>query len=335
MSADAHPAVPAEWTQEARVFTRGKAVFRRIKKRAGVMFKLLFPRRKPMNGTPVAREKGTSVRQPIVTTVEPRPRLGAMPPGLLLNHRGLADLAPPAGYYGAVKRGADLACAVVLLVLTAPLLLLSMLLIKLTSRGPVLYLQTRVGRGGRPFTIYKLRTMVHKCESLTGACWAIPGDPRITPVGRLLRRTHLDELPQLWNVLRGDMSLVGPRPERPEFVPQLERAIPHYRERLLVRPGVTGLAQVQLPPDTDLESVRVKLAYDLHYTAHLGFWLDLRITLATALKVIGLPFGLLQTLFRFPARAAVENKYRALEPVARPPAARVQTAREALADVSA
>src|SRR5439155_12868491 len=120
--------------------------------------------------------------------------------------------------------------------------LLSMLLVKLTSRGPALYTQTRLGRNGRPFTIYKLRTMQHRCESLTGARWSTPGDPRITPVGRFLRKTHLDELPQLWNVLRGDMALVGPRPERPEFVPQLEQAVPHYRDRLLVRPGVSGLA---------------------------------------------------------------------------------------------
>src|SRR5262249_39420482 len=147
-----------------------------------------------------------------------------------------------------------------------------------------------------------------------------------TPVGRLLRRTHLDELPQLWNVLRGDMSLVGPRPERPEFVPQLEQAIPHYRDRLLVRPGVTGLAQVQLPPDTDLDSVRVQLSYDLYYAALLGVWLDFRIGLATALKMVGVPFPLLRALFRLPGRVAVEDAYRGLEPAPRVPAARVQTA---------
>src|SRR5262249_53229943 len=147
----------------------------------------LFPRRKPTNATPVARDQDTPVRQQTIDTVEPRlatPRRGTVPPGLLLNRPSPVVLAPRSGGYAAVKRGADLACAAVLLVLTAPLLLLSMLLIKLSSRGPVLYLQIRVGRGGRPFTIYKLRTMVHKCESLTGACWAIPGDPRITAVGR-------------------------------------------------------------------------------------------------------------------------------------------------------
>jgi lipopolysaccharide/colanic/teichoic acid biosynthesis glycosyltransferase len=249
-----------------------------------------------------------------------------MASGLLLSPRGPAVLTAGSGFREAVKRALDLAAALVLLVLTAPLVLLSMLLIKLTSRGPVLYTQVRVGRGGRPFTIYKLRSMVHRCESLTGARWAVPGDPRVTAVGRLLRRTHLDELPQLWNVLRGDMSLIGPRPERPEFVPQLEQAIPHYRDRLLVRPGVTGLAQVQLPPDTDLDSVRVKLTYDLYYAAHLGLWLDFRIGLATALKMVGVPFPLLRALFCFPAPAAVENAYRGLEPATRAPAARVQTA---------
>jgi lipopolysaccharide/colanic/teichoic acid biosynthesis glycosyltransferase len=231
----------------------------------------------------------------------------------------------PLGIYGACKRVADLLAALVLLVLTAPLVLLSMLLIRLTSRGPALYTQTRVGRGGVPFTIYKLRTMVHRCESLTGALWSVPGDPRVTPLGRILRRTHLDELPQLWNVLRGDMSLVGPRPERPEFVPQLEQAIPHYRARLAVRPGVTGLAQVQLPPDTDLDSVRLKLAYDLYYAAHVGFWLDLRIGLATALKMVGVPFRVLRRLFRFPERGPVEEAYRALGPAARTAAMRMQT----------
>jgi lipopolysaccharide/colanic/teichoic acid biosynthesis glycosyltransferase len=216
------------------------------------------------------------------------------------------------GWYGACKRAGDVTAALVLLVLTAPLVLLAMLLIKLTSRGPVIYTQTRVGRGGRPFTIYKLRTMIHHCESLTGARWAVAGDPRITHVGRFLRRTHLDELPQLWNVLRGDMSLVGPRPERPEFVPQLEQAIAHYRDRLAVRPGVTGLAQVQLPPDTDLQSVRLKLAYDLYYARHVSPWLDLRIGLATAFKMVGVPFRILRRLFRLPAPETIESAYHTL-----------------------
>ena len=157
------------------------------------------------------------------------------------------------------KPAMDRVFAAVLLVPAAPVMLVVMGLVRLTSPGPMIYRQTRLGRGGRPFTMYKIRTMIHDCERLTGARWLTPGDCRVTPIGRFLRATHLDELPQLWNILRGEMSLVGPRPERPEIVPQLERVLPAYRERLRVRPGVTGLAQVQLAPDTDLESVRRKL----------------------------------------------------------------------------
>lgn len=215
-------------------------------------------------------------------------------------------------WYVAAKASLDFGFALVLLVLTGPLILLAMLLVKLTSRGPAIYSQTRLGRDGEPFTIYKLRTMTFNCESLTGAQWSKPGDSRVTGLGRWLRRTHIDELPQLWNVLRGDMSLIGPRPERPEFVPQLEQAIPHYRQRLNVRPGVTGLAQVQLPPDTDLDSVRIKLAYDLYYAKHVGFTLDLCIYAATFFKMVGMPFPMLRKLFRFPCRDRIENDYQAI-----------------------
>jgi lipopolysaccharide/colanic/teichoic acid biosynthesis glycosyltransferase len=195
-------------------------------------------------------------------------------------------VTPPATWYQGGKRVADLAGALALAVLAAPVLCLAAALVKLTSRGPAFYSQTRVGRGGRPFTIYKIRSMVHDCEKGTGARWSGKGDPRVTPVGRFLRRTHLDELPQLWNILRGEMSLVGPRPERPEFVPQLEAAIAHYRDRLLVRPGVTGLAQVHLGPDADLAGVERKLMFDLYYIKTMGWWSDARILLATALHVV-------------------------------------------------
>jgi lipopolysaccharide/colanic/teichoic acid biosynthesis glycosyltransferase len=197
----------------------------------------------------------------------------------------------------------DFLAAGLLLVPATPVMLLAALFVKLTSRGPAFYVQTRLGRDGRPFPIYKIRTMMHKCESLTGPRWSMPGDPRITLVGHFLRLSHLDELPQLLNVLRGDMSLIGPRPERPEFLPELEAAFPWYRERLRVRPGVTGLAQVQLPADTNLDSVRHKLTYDLYYIHNMGPWLDLRILLCTALYALGVPFRLSRGLFRIPGVA--------------------------------
>jgi lipopolysaccharide/colanic/teichoic acid biosynthesis glycosyltransferase len=220
------------------------------------------------------------------------------------------------GWYVLVKGPLDFLAACCMLVPAVPLVLLAALLVKLTSRGPVFYWQTRVGHRGRPYRIIKVRTMYHNCEQHSGPRWSTAGDPRITPVGRFLRASHLDELPQLWNVLRGEMSLVGPRPERPEFVPQLEQCVPHYRRRLLVRPGVTGLAQVQLPADSDMESVRRKLAYDLYYVREQGLWLDLRILLSTTLKVFGVSFPALRKIFLMPSGEVVENNYRGLPPQA-------------------
>jgi lipopolysaccharide/colanic/teichoic acid biosynthesis glycosyltransferase len=204
----------------------------------------------------------------------------------------------------------EFALAAVLTLVTAPLIAVTALLVKLTSRGPAFYSQVRLGRNGVPFWIYKLRTMQHNCERASGACWAQPGDARITPLGQWLRVTHIDELPQLWNVLRGDMSLIGPRPERPEFVPELEKSLPRYRARLDVRPGVTGLAQVQLPADTDLASVRRKLAYDLYYIRQMGLWLDVKLIGCTALHVVGVPYHLVGSLFRLPGQEHVDLAYR-------------------------
>lgn len=201
----------------------------------------------------------------------------------------------------------DRTLALLLLIATAPLMLVGALLVKLSSPGPAIYSQIRMGKGRRPFVIYKLRTMKHNCEKATGAQWCVKGDPRITRVGTFLRKTHIDELPQLWNILRGDMSLVGPRPERPEFVAQLERVIPRYAERLAVLPGLTGLAQVQLPPDTDVDSVRRKLLYDLHAIKHGGLALDLKLIAATAVHVLGVPGWMLCLLFRIPDTSVVEG----------------------------
>jgi lipopolysaccharide/colanic/teichoic acid biosynthesis glycosyltransferase len=230
----------------------------------------------------------------------------------------------PAGYrwYPGFKVAADFVLASLLTIPALPIILLAALLVKLTSRGPAFYSQTRVGRHGRLFRILKLRTMIHNCESLTGPRWAIPGDPRITPIGFLLRKTHLDELPQLLNVLRGEMSLIGPRPERPEFVPELELALPMYRQRLNVRPGVTGLAQVQLPPDTDLESVRRKLAHDLYYIRNLTPWLDLRLLTCTVFYAVGIPIGMLRRALGVPASSEIERGTRDLVPEAAAPRSR-------------
>jgi lipopolysaccharide/colanic/teichoic acid biosynthesis glycosyltransferase len=217
-----------------------------------------------------------------------------------------ADTGQPAW-----KSAVDLALALVLLVLTAPLMALAMLLVRATSRGPMIYRQVRLGHKGRRYTIFKIRTMYHDCERLTGPRWSTPGDKRVTWLGRILRTTHIDELPQLFNILRGEMSLVGPRPERPEIIAGLLPAIPCYRERLNVRPGVTGLAQVQLPPDTDLDGVRRKVAYDLYYIEHATLWLDIRIIVATALGVVRVPSSATSWLLGIPGSDVVEPAYQA------------------------
>ena len=225
------------------------------------------------------------------------------------NPAGNAQAASADPGPGPLARTLDVFLAVLLLLATWPMFLVGILLVKLSSPGPVWYSQTRLGRGGKPFQIYKIRTMHHDCERFSGPAWSANGDPRVFRVGRLLRRTHIDELPQLWNILRGDMSLVGPRPERPEFVPQLEKVLPCYRQRLSVQPGLTGLAQVHLPPDSDLESVRRKLAFDLYYIRRRAVWLDVRILAATFCKLI-LPMSVSLRLLGFPSQLIVDDHYR-------------------------
>jgi lipopolysaccharide/colanic/teichoic acid biosynthesis glycosyltransferase len=189
--------------------------------------------------------------------------------------------------------------AAVGILLTLPLWILIAVAIKLTSRGPVIYTQTRVGLdkrttgeqendprrrrdiGGRPFRIYKFRTMTVDAEGATGAVWAAKDDRRVTTVGKWLRQFRLDELPQLLNVLKGEMNVVGPRPERPAIVADLRGKIPQYQSRQRVRPGITGHAQVNLEYDTTIEDVRQKVGYDLDYINRQGFWADLWIMAQT------------------------------------------------------
>lgn len=184
-----------------------------------------------------------------------------------------------------VVRAFDVLVSLGLLVLTLPLMLLTALLIRLDSPGPALYRQERVGLGGASFTLLKFRSMRADAE-MRGPTWAQAKDPRVTRVGQFIRKVRIDELPQLLNVLRGEMSFVGPRPERPHFVEQLTAAIPHYRERNLVKPGVTGWAQVNYPYGASIEDARMKLSYDLYYVRNRSLLLDFLILVATVRVIL-------------------------------------------------
>lgn len=194
----------------------------------------------------------------------------------------------------------------VLVVPGAILMIPLVVIIRLTSRGPAFYAQKRVGKDGRPFTMYKLRTMRHDAEARSGPVWSTAADPRVTPVGRVLRKLHLDELPQILNVLRGEMHLFGPRPERPEFVRYLSRRIPGYGRRLTVPPGISGLAQINLPPDTDLQSVHRKVVLDSFYIEQAGPLLDARVFFCTLLRMLGLPGNAAMVLLGLDYRHLVE-----------------------------
>lgn len=200
-----------------------------------------------------------------------------------------AELGPRAGHV-AFQSFYNFAIALTATLVTLPLMLVVALLIKTTSPGPILFRQRRVGRNGGIFTVYKFRSMRHNAEAGTGAVWAVRDDPRITPLGRWLRRLRLDELPQLFNVLRGNMSIAGPRPERPEFVTVLNEKIPYYRQRLCVKPGITGWAQINHKYGDTVEDAIVKLEYDLFYIKNLAFSLDVYIMFQTA-KVMLLSRG--------------------------------------------
>jgi sugar transferase (PEP-CTERM system associated) len=185
-----------------------------------------------------------------------------------------------------VKRALDIAFAGVGLLLALPIVLLVALAVRLSSRGPAMYHQERVGQYGRVFVLHKFRSMRVDAEKDTGAVWAKSNDDRVTSIGNFIRRTRLDELPQLWNVLRGDMSLVGPRPERPQFVSSLTREIPYYGQRHSVRPGVTGWAQVRYAYGASVEDALEKLQYDLFYIKNRTLSLDLFIIAKTVKTVL-------------------------------------------------
>ncbi len=188
------------------------------------------------------------------------------------------------------KRWSDILCSVALLIIAAPAMALTAILIKLDSPGPILYRQKRMGMSGREFALLKFRSMVQDAESLSGPTWARENDPRVTRVGRVIRKLRIDELPQLFNVFKGQMSFVGPRPERRHFVHQLQWSIPYYKLRMAVRPGITGWAQVQYRYGATIDDAREKLKYDLYYIKNCDPVLDLWILLKTV-KVVLLGSG--------------------------------------------
>jgi lipopolysaccharide/colanic/teichoic acid biosynthesis glycosyltransferase len=194
------------------------------------------------------------------------------------------------GWYLRAKIGIEWMLAVILTILLAPLLLILALLVRLTSDGAAFYKQPRLGCRGRVFQIYKLRTMVKDAEAGTGPVWAAKEDRRITYVGAILRKAHLDELPQLINVIKGEMSLIGPRPERPEIAARISHSLPGFCRRLAMRPGITGLAQILLPADdphdTAMTCARRKLECDMTYIREAGFLLDLKIYVCTVCQLV-------------------------------------------------
>jgi exopolysaccharide biosynthesis polyprenyl glycosylphosphotransferase len=211
---------------------------------------------------------------------------------LPVTHLKMSDLVYAEGFRAGrvdefVKRAIDLTASLLLALLASPIMLLAALAVRLDSPGPVFYRQERTGRGGTLFTIAKFRTMRVDAEREGQPLWARIADARVTRVGRLLRLTRMDELPQLWSVVRGDMSFVGPRPERPFFVEQIARQVPFYRLREAIKPGITGWAQIRYPYGASVEDARAKLEYDLYYLKNRSVFLDLAIIFHTVRHVLG------------------------------------------------
>ena len=199
------------------------------------------------------------------------------------------DLAPlplQVSKYYRIKWYVDVAISIITLPVIGTIILLFMFLTWLTSKGPVIYTQIRCSKDGKPFKMYKIRSMVVDAEARGVAVWAGKRDPRVTTLGRIMRKLHIDEMPQIVNVWRGEMTVIGPRPERPELIAQLKNEVAGYEQRMSVLPGLTGYAQLNRPSDTDLKDVRKKLILDLEYIERASFWFDMRILLGTALKFV-------------------------------------------------
>ncbi len=215
---------------------------------------------------------------------------------------------PKFQWYVTIRPLLDFFFGLIMLICLTPVILAAGIAVKLTSTGPIFYCQTRLGRHGRPFTMFKLRSMVHNAETLTGPIWATQDDPRTTRFGRFLRDTHIDEFPQLLNVVLGQMSLIGPRPERPEIARALKWEVPHFDQRLQVRPGITGLAQLMLPPDSTIEDVRTKFLSDICYIREVNPWLDLRVCLYTFFYLTKASWHGVRLLVSLPSPKRVEQK---------------------------
>ncbi len=201
--------------------------------------------------------------------------------------RAFLDRAPTSGFYRLGKRLMDLALGLIGLIALVILFPLLALVILLDSGRPIIFTQQRLGRGGKPYTIFKLRTMKSNSDMEKEALVTATNDPRITRIGRLLRKTHLDELPQIINVLRGEMSFVGPRSERVELVQVFQKEVPFYRARMLVKPGITGWAQIHQAYAETIAETATKLQYDLYYIEHASIWMDINILLRTVGSVLG------------------------------------------------
>ncbi len=185
-----------------------------------------------------------------------------------------------------LKRLMDIVVSLFLLIISLPITIITSVAIKLDSKGPVLFKQERLGQNGKPFNVYKFRSMIVDAEKYSGPVWSKKDDPRVTRMGRFVRKVRIDEIPQMFNVLKGEMSLVGPRPERAFFVEKLSKEIPYYRRRLKVRPGITGWAQIKHKYDETIEDVKIKLKYDLFYIENMSLRMDFKILLRTVYVVL-------------------------------------------------